>query len=978
MGVNELWPILEPVRESVPLYSLSGKTLAVDLSLWVCEAQFVKEMMGKVTKPYLRNLFFRVMSLTLMGIKLIFVVEGEAPKLKAETMNKRNEMRFGPLKKPASKPGKTGRSHFKSVLKECAQMLDCLGIPWVTAAGEAEALCAYLDANGQVDGCITNDGDAFLYGAQTVYRNFNMNTKDPQLDCYKMEKIQSILGLERETLVGFAILLGCDYLPKGIPGVGKEMTLKLIETLKGETLLQKFSQWKEQTQDLDVQRRAVKKVTHCQICCHPGSAKTHERNGCKLCDSKRFCEPRGYDYSCPCDWHQTERGRQASAAEFNIKKKALACEGFPFSEIIKEFLISKDKRTKNLKYRKPNLFAMRKFALDKMEWPEHYTSEKVVVLITYTEMMNRKCGKESASQIEPLRIFKSRVRNGVACYEIIWKKPEHFIYAEDHPVESLDTVKTVEEVSLFQSAYPETVDMFLKERAEAEENKNKNKKKRPKGQKSGDTDEVSSLFAQMSIHSSSQERAEVAAIATARIPAVVPIDHEGSEATPDCQVLHIFAHTTTSQLEELCEHHTNLHGPEKPQTEDAGRALSPVSPDKASLASFSHSASAVIDVLHLSDIDWAATSFGASPPPQLQNAASEPNNVTPQKGVNCNGESTGESGDFSSCNKVIKPTVLHCERFSNQGTKLPVSELSLRERVIMKNFSQSNNSHIQHAAGDNVRHKAQPKYLIPAGHNTMFQKPITSPTNAIKKTIQTAKEQICAENTLLNYHQKSFSKQNTISSLPKADMPLTNQKAVSRIKQCAKNSNKSLEKKQFLKTSSITKPSSGVQRLSSTNVADQPVHKGRKKNVFKKSECHVLYSSSEDSDLENKILKGHKKVVLSKPEQKYTSVSNKIRKPAKTEGNSASLRADFHTADLVSQTASVEQNKNNHAEMKAKKQIIVDNEEIIIGDQSCTFDLNSQSPKALSHTCDNVADDSVILLDSPLPLAERLKLKFSS
>lgn len=56
-------------------------------------------------------------------------------------------------------------------------MLECLGIPWVQAAGEAEAMCAYLNASGYVDGCLTNDGDAFLYGAQTVYRNFTMNTK---------------------------------------------------------------------------------------------------------------------------------------------------------------------------------------------------------------------------------------------------------------------------------------------------------------------------------------------------------------------------------------------------------------------------------------------------------------------------------------------------------------------------------------------------------------------------------------------------------------------------------------------------------------------------------------------------------------------------------------------------------------------------------------------------------------------------------
>lgn len=60
---------------------------------------------------------------------------------------------------------------------KCAEMLDHMGVPWVTAAGEAEAMCAYLDSQGLVDGCITNDGDAFLYGARTVYRNFNMNSK---------------------------------------------------------------------------------------------------------------------------------------------------------------------------------------------------------------------------------------------------------------------------------------------------------------------------------------------------------------------------------------------------------------------------------------------------------------------------------------------------------------------------------------------------------------------------------------------------------------------------------------------------------------------------------------------------------------------------------------------------------------------------------------------------------------------------------
>lgn len=38
-----------------------------------------------------------------------------------------------------------------------------------------------------------------------------------------------------------------------------------------------------------------------------------------------------------------------------------------------------------------------------MEWPKHYTSEKVLVLLTYAEMMNKKYGREVPTQIKPLR-----------------------------------------------------------------------------------------------------------------------------------------------------------------------------------------------------------------------------------------------------------------------------------------------------------------------------------------------------------------------------------------------------------------------------------------------------------------------------------------------------------------------------------------------------------------------------------------------
>ena len=39
--------------------------------------------------------------------------------------------------------------------------------------GEAEAVCNRLKQQGLVDGCITEDGDAFLFGAGTLIKNLS-------------------------------------------------------------------------------------------------------------------------------------------------------------------------------------------------------------------------------------------------------------------------------------------------------------------------------------------------------------------------------------------------------------------------------------------------------------------------------------------------------------------------------------------------------------------------------------------------------------------------------------------------------------------------------------------------------------------------------------------------------------------------------------------------------------------------------------
>nr|XP_019953248.1 PREDICTED: flap endonuclease GEN homolog 1 [Paralichthys olivaceus] len=924
MGVHGLWSIVEPVHESVPLYSLSGKTLAVDLSLWVCEAQHVQAMMGRVTKPHLRNLFFRVSSLTLMGVKLVFVMEGEAPKLKAETMSKRTDTRFGGLKKTSApkSAANTSRGRFNAVLRECAAMLDYLGVPWVTAAGEAEAMCASLDSQGLVDGCITNDGDAFLYGARTVYRNFNMNTKDPQVDCYRTSLMQTELQLSRENLVGLAILLGCDYIPKGVPGVGKEQALKLIQTLKGQTLLQRFIQWKED--NTGVSEAVVKKVPHCLVCRHPGSAKAHERGGCVLCDSKRFCQPQDFDYQCPCDWHHYELTRQAFSLEANIRKKTLASQQFPFTEIIQEFLISKDKPVFNFKRRQPNLLSMQKFAYDKMEWPKHYTSEKVLVLMTYTELMNRKYGRGMSSQIKPLRIWKPRVRNAIACFEVIWSTPEHYVFPEDRPAEDQQEVRTVEEESLFRVAFPEVVESYLREQALAEENKTKKKKPKSKKEKPSDvSDGITDLLAQMSLQSSS---------------------------TQPQMLLPTISNTEKTEVVDLCSpvNHTQHRKAKEDHIRVGDCPNTPLSlPESEAVAS--PSVSSVIDALHLSDIDWEAPSFTSSPPPQVvKNHTTEPR-------IHKSMDEAVEETEVTHTKQETSSDVRQAD--SRSAPELCSTECPLRDRVLMRNAAKAINQQVHDdAVLKKLNHEsASVEHIAP--HNTNSKPNRQNSSKAGGDGKLTEKEcDVSNKEPLSNGSQRVQTKAERETCA--FNLAAQDQR---KVKDKHNRSQRPPQKYKFVR-SALSTSSAPPQRLHS-----DPGQRDKDRDVpqtTKKSVCLSVCSSSEDSDTENlqigPLSKPQMKPINKRKDGGLTGISLKPLSGPNTTKQTVKPAHCHQLPGPKSQrhTTGVDIN-TTPVSMKSKCQDV-------------TVDVLPLSPASPV----TVLDDSVVCSDSPLPLAERLRLKF--
>eukprot|EP01041_Mallomonas_annulata_P004934 gene4934-9846_t len=115
----------------------------------------------------------------------------------------------------------------EEMAEEVRELLQVLGLPYIVAPFEAEAQCAMLEELKLVDGVVTEDSDAFLFGAKTVYRNIFDEKK--YVEVYLAEDARLEMGLSRNELVSLAYLLGSDY-TEGVRGVGVVNAMEIVQT----------------------------------------------------------------------------------------------------------------------------------------------------------------------------------------------------------------------------------------------------------------------------------------------------------------------------------------------------------------------------------------------------------------------------------------------------------------------------------------------------------------------------------------------------------------------------------------------------------------------------------------------------------------------------------------------------------------------------------------------------------------------------
>jgi flap endonuclease GEN len=476
-------------------------TLAVDLSIWICEALTSTAMATNHSEPALHLVYTRTTRLLNMGIKLVVVVEGK------------RRVRMGVGEEDCFRKRRSGTAFWRAC-QACEDMLKTLGVPVVRAKAEGEALCALLNQRGIVDGVISNDGDCLLFGAKVVYTRFSIDNLDKKQvirydaselrgfvsdteddadanaaahECVTSDENSSCVPLGRGDLISFALLTGSDLAGNGLPKVGHKKAMRFIRQCQSDSPLSpttatidELKSWARTAALLDGHAANAYNAQErcCSLCCHPGDKRGHERHGCEACGTKP---------GEPCF--------AASAGDkFRKALRAKALEMIPKfdpSFVMAAYMKPNDNQVpltlagetaRSLRMSAPRFGDMMTFPHiikgQTFVGSREYIKQSMARLLARTHLFNdgnppsnkgRQKNRLSREQPIPVEITRTLVQNKVPCYNITWSVGATLTDSQGDGIDGYE-FSTIEAQTLIETRHPDLVRDFLeREKEEAKQ-----------------------------------------------------------------------------------------------------------------------------------------------------------------------------------------------------------------------------------------------------------------------------------------------------------------------------------------------------------------------------------------------------------------------------------------------------------------------------------------------------------------------------
>jgi len=244
--------------DEVNLNFISNKKIAIDTfnmlyqfisSIRQSDGNPLTDSKGNITS-HLKGLFYRCVYFKRNNIKVVFVFDGEPPKLKEKERELRKKKKEEAAKKyqqsldlglteDAAKYARGTSKLTNDIIEESKELISAFGFPIILAPSEGEAQTSYLSRSGEVFAASSQDFDSLLFGCKYLIRNISISNKrkipgtstykDIPIEFYDLEKNLKKLNLNREELIIVAILCGTDFNPGGIKGIGPKKAIKIVK-----------------------------------------------------------------------------------------------------------------------------------------------------------------------------------------------------------------------------------------------------------------------------------------------------------------------------------------------------------------------------------------------------------------------------------------------------------------------------------------------------------------------------------------------------------------------------------------------------------------------------------------------------------------------------------------------------------------------------------------------------------------------------
>ena len=252
MGIRSLTTLIKQKSpgsiETKALYSLSGKRVAIDTSIFLYKSlsnyrnngDYLRNKDNKIVS-HIIGIFYKTIQYLSLGITPIYIFDGKPPIEKKTVLDGRakkaeeNKILAGKstTEEEALKYERNAIRVKKHHITDIKHLFDLMGVSYIHPDGEAEAYASELCRIGYVDYVVTEDMDTLVYGCPKMIRNCldkSIKRKDV-VSVINLDILLKDFEMDMKEFIDLCVLCGCDYCPS-IPKVGPVKSFNYIKTHK--------------------------------------------------------------------------------------------------------------------------------------------------------------------------------------------------------------------------------------------------------------------------------------------------------------------------------------------------------------------------------------------------------------------------------------------------------------------------------------------------------------------------------------------------------------------------------------------------------------------------------------------------------------------------------------------------------------------------------------------------------------------------